>query len=46
MRPGDRLSGPAIVESPDTTVVVPTGFVASCDRYRNLQLEDGSAQDG
>ncbi len=47
MRPGDRLSGPAIVESPDTTVVVPTGFVASCDRFRNLQLEStGSAQDG
>jgi N-methylhydantoinase A len=37
--PGDELTGPAIVESPDTTVVVPTGVVASCDRYRNLQLE-------
>jgi N-methylhydantoinase A len=37
--PGDELAGPAIVESPDTTVVVSTGLVAACDRYRNLQLE-------
>jgi N-methylhydantoinase A len=33
---GDRLIGPAIVEQPDTTVLVPDGHVAAVDRFGNL----------
>jgi len=35
---GDRLLGPAIVEQPDTTVLVPVGHVADVDRFGNLRL--------
>jgi len=33
---GDRLFGPAIIEQPDTTVLVPGGHVADVDRFGNL----------
>jgi N-methylhydantoinase A len=33
---GDRLVGPAIVEQPDTTVLIPGGHVADADRFGNL----------
>jgi len=33
---GDELPGPAIVEQPDTTVLVPDGHVARVDRLGNL----------
>jgi N-methylhydantoinase A len=33
---GDRVVGPAIVEQPDTTVLVPGGHVADVDRLGNL----------
>ncbi len=33
---GDRLVGPAIVEQPDTTVLVPDGHIATVDRFGNL----------
>ncbi len=36
---GQRLEGPAIVEQPDTTVLVPAGFRASVDAYGLLVLE-------
>jgi len=35
---GARLTGPAIVEQPDTTVLVPTGYVGDVDRFGNLLL--------
>ena len=35
---GDRLVGPAIVEQPDTTVLVPSGHVADVDRFGNLRV--------
>ena len=35
---GDRLVGPAIVEQPDTTVLVPIDHVASVDRFGNLRV--------
>jgi N-methylhydantoinase A len=35
---GARLVGPAIVEQPDTTVLVPTGHVGEVDRFGNLLL--------
>ncbi|MDO8484403.1 MAG: hydantoinase/oxoprolinase family protein [Candidatus Limnocylindrales bacterium] len=36
--PGARLAGPAIVESPFTTVVVPPGASLTVDPYRNLVI--------
>ena len=36
---GTRLVGPAIVEQFDATTVVPRGWTASVDRYKNLVLE-------
>jgi N-methylhydantoinase A len=36
LAPGDRVEGAAIVQAPDTTVVVPPGRVATLDRGRNL----------
>jgi len=36
--PGARLAGPAIVEQPDTTVLVPAGHVGDVDRFGNLWL--------
>jgi N-methylhydantoinase A len=38
LAPGDRVEGAAIVQAPDTTVVVPPGRVAVLDRSRNLVL--------
>ncbi len=38
LAPGDRIEGAAIVQAPDTTVVVPPGRVAVVDRARNLVL--------
>jgi N-methylhydantoinase A len=35
---GMRLAGPAIVEQPDTTVLIPEGHVAEVDRFGNLLL--------
>ena len=35
---GARLAGPAIVEQPDTTVLVPAGHVGEVDRFGNLVL--------
>ena len=35
---GARLAGPAIVEQPDTTVLVPGGHVGEVDRFGNLLL--------
>jgi N-methylhydantoinase A len=36
---GARLEGPAIVESPFTTIVLPPGSRAELDRYLNLVIE-------
>jgi N-methylhydantoinase A len=38
LAPGNRLAGPAIVESPFTTVVVPPGAALSVDPFRNLVI--------
>ena len=35
---GDRVDGPAVVQAPDTTVVVPPGWIAVLDRARNLGM--------
>ncbi|GGF82055.1 methylhydantoinase [Azorhizobium oxalatiphilum] len=39
LHPGNRFSGPAIVEQMDTTTVVPPGMTARVDTYLNLILE-------
>ena len=33
-----RLDGPAIIEQPDTTVLVPAGHTGEVDRFGNLLL--------
>jgi N-methylhydantoinase A len=38
LRPGAGFGGPAVVEAPDTVVVVPPGWRASVDRWRDLVL--------
>lgn len=38
LRPGNRFGGPTIVEYPGTTLVVPRGWAAEVDRYRNVHL--------
>ena len=42
LKPGARFGGPAIVDQADTTVVVPPGWRARVDEYRNLILETAS----
>jgi N-methylhydantoinase A len=37
--PGARLAGPAVVEGPDTTVVVPPSWGLTVDRWGNLLLQ-------
>lgn len=39
--PGARLTGPALIERRDTTVLVPAGFGARMDVYRNIRLRRG-----
>jgi N-methylhydantoinase A len=38
LRPGNHVQGPAIVEGPDTTVVVPPAFEATVDQWRSVLL--------
>lgn len=38
IRAGDRFAGPAIVEEPTMTVVVPGGFICTVDKYKNYVL--------
>jgi N-methylhydantoinase A len=38
LQPGNRLTGPGIIETPFTTVVVPPGLDAELDQYRNVIL--------
>ena len=48
LQPGDFFAGPAIVEEPSCTTVIPPGYRASIDGYGNIVIEsvpDGD-QDG
>lgn len=38
LRPGNRVEGPAVIEDPTTTFVVPPGFLVEADRYLTLWL--------
>lgn len=39
LAPGQDFAGPAIIEAPDTTVYVPSGYTVSVDGWRNLIVE-------
>jgi N-methylhydantoinase A len=39
LSPGTALPGPALVQGPDTTVVVPDGFRLTIDAFRNVLLD-------
>ncbi|RIK95353.1 MAG: acetophenone carboxylase [Proteobacteria bacterium] len=39
LRPGNQLAGPAVIESPHTTFVVPKGWLFSMDMHRNGIVE-------
>ncbi len=40
LAPGDRLTGPAVIEQVDATTLVPPGWGAAVDEASNLILED------
>jgi N-methylhydantoinase A len=40
--PGNRLEGPGIVETRDTTVVVHPGQTLSVDKFGNFELDTGA----
>lgn len=40
LRPGNRITGPAIIESDATTLVVPTGFETWLDGHRLFHLKE------
>jgi N-methylhydantoinase A/oxoprolinase/acetone carboxylase beta subunit len=46
LAPGMRFAGPALVEERETTIVIPPGWRAMVDAYRNLILEAGGDDDG
>ncbi len=41
LRPGNTVEGPAIVEQPDSTTVVPPAYRGGVDAYLNLIIERG-----
>lgn len=42
LKPGNTITGPAIVESDATTFVVPKGFVTTLDKHRLFHLKETS----
>jgi len=45
MKPGCSVSGPAILEQMDTTIVIPSQWTAYMDGYLNLRIEhEGGVQ--
>ena len=39
---GHTIDGPALIESPNSTILVPPGFTLVCDAYRNYLIHDSS----
>jgi acetone carboxylase, beta subunit len=44
LKAGNRVVGPAIVESPSTTFIVPLGFETYCDKHRLFHLKEVNAK--
>ena len=44
LRPGNRIVGPALIESEHTTVVLPPGTVYTVDQYMNGLIEKVGSQ--
>jgi N-methylhydantoinase A len=42
LKAGARVKGPAIIEEPSTTAIVPPRAVANVDRSGNLNIELGA----
>ncbi|NMM27486.1 MAG: hydantoinase/oxoprolinase family protein [Glaciimonas sp.] len=40
LKAGNRVVGPAIIESPSTTFIVPLGFETYCDKHRLFHLKE------
>jgi acetone carboxylase beta subunit len=40
LRPGNEITGPAIIESDATTFVVPEGFSTQVDKHRLFHLKE------
>jgi acetone carboxylase beta subunit len=45
LKAGNRVVGPAIVESPSTTFIVPLGFETWCDTHRLFHLKEVKSGD-
>lgn len=45
MTPGNAISGPAVVWTPITTLVIAPGFVTRVDEYKNLVMASGVADE-
>jgi N-methylhydantoinase A len=39
LQPGNEMTGPALIEAEETTIVVPPGFQALADGYLNIEIE-------
>ncbi|MFO1466688.1 MAG: hydantoinase/oxoprolinase family protein [Steroidobacteraceae bacterium] len=39
LKPGNRVAGPAVIESDETTMVVPPGYRATLDGFKNVEIE-------
>lgn len=44
LRPGNAVQGPAVLEMVGTTVLVPSGWRATYDAYRNIHLESSPSR--
>ena len=40
LKPGNEITGPAIIESDATTFVVPDGFATTLDKHRLFHLRE------
>ena len=38
LSPGNEVIGPAIIESDETTIVVPPGFQGALDGFKNIEI--------
>lgn len=45
LEPGDEFSGPAVIVTPITTIVVNPGDIAAIDPYRNVRIDIAASSD-